>query len=73
MIIRKISVGTDYKTAMNYIVGQSVLGGTHIIHHIARTDDGSFVVYIEKDKEIVMWKNFSSTMPISIEFNIEFI
>jgi type IV secretory pathway VirD2 relaxase len=73
MIIRKISVGSDYKTAMNYIVGQDVLNKSHVIHHIARNDDGSFVVYIERNKEVLMWKKFSNTMPISIEFDIEFI
>lgn len=73
MIIRKISVGSDYKSAMNYITGQSVLGGSHTIHHIAMNDDGSFVVFIEKEKEVFMWKKFSHTMPVSIEFNIDFI
>ena len=35
MDIRKISVGSDYKSgAMHYIVGQDVLGGTHKIHLI---------------------------------------
>jgi len=73
MIIRKISVGTDYKSAMNYIVGQTVLNGSYVIHHISGNDDGSFVVYIEREKEIVTWKKFSSNMPVSVEFNIEFI
>jgi hypothetical protein len=73
MIIRKISVGTDYKSAMNYIVGQPVLNGSHVIHHISANDDGSFIVYIEKEREIVVWKKFSSNMPVSVEFNIAFI
>jgi len=73
MIIRKISVGADYKSAMNYIVGQSVLNGSHVIHHISGSDDGSFLVYIEKEKEIIMWKKFSTNMPVSVEFNIDFI
>ena len=30
MVIRKISIGSDYKSsAMHYIVGQEILGGTH--------------------------------------------
>ncbi len=35
MDIRKIAVGPDYKSgAMHYIVGQSVLGNTAVIHLI---------------------------------------
>ena len=35
MDIRKISIGSDYKSgAMHYIVGQDVLGGSHKIHLI---------------------------------------
>ena len=34
-IIRKISIGPDYKSgAMHYITGQSVLNNTHTIHLI---------------------------------------
>lgn len=72
MIIRKVSIGGDYKSAMNYIVGQQVLNASYVIHHIQRTDKGSIVIYIEKDKEVFTWKEFHNTMPISIEYNIEF-
>jgi len=73
MIIRKIAVGTDYKNAMNYVVGQSVLDGSHIVHQIVSDKDGAILIYIEKDREILLWKKFTYSMPVSIEFNINFI
>ena len=75
MDIRKISVGPDYKDgAMHYIVGQKVLGDTNEIHLIKYDlDKMSIKIYIENDKsEVVLWKEFTSTMPISIEYNINF-
>jgi hypothetical protein len=73
MIIRKIAVGTDYKNAMNYVVGQPVLDGSHVIYQIVSDKGGSILIYIEKDKEILLWKKFTYSMPVSIEFNINFI
>lgn len=75
MDIRKISIGPDYKSsAMHYIVGQSVLNGTYIIHLIKYDSDAhSIKIWIESDKkEILLWKEFNRSMPISIEFNINF-
>lgn len=75
MDIRKISVGSDYKGgAMHYIVGQKVLGDTNEIHHIRHDEKtNSMLIYIINDKnEVVLWKQFNSTIPISIEFNINF-
>ena len=73
MDIRKISVGPDYKGgAMHYIVGQKVLGDTNEIHLI-KFDSASMSIkiYIINDKkEIVLWKEFNHTIPISIEYNI---
>ena len=75
MDIRKISIGPDYKSgAMRYIVGQSVLNGNYIIHLIKfDVDRESILIYIESDGEIVLWKEFTSTMPVSIEYNINFL
>ena len=73
MIIRKIAVGTDYKNAMNYVVGQPVLNGNYIIHQILSNNDGAILIYIEKDREVLMWKKFTNNMPVSIEFNIDFL
>jgi hypothetical protein len=57
---------------MNYITGQSVLNGNYVIHLIKITDAGSYQIFIEQDKEIVLWKEIGSTVPVSVEYNIEF-
>ena len=74
MDIRKISIGADYKSgAMHYIVGQNVLGGSYIIHLIQHdANSNSFKIWIEKNKELIMWKEFKTTMPISVEYNLNF-
>ena len=72
-IIRKISIGPDYKGgAMHYIVGQDVLGGKYNICEILKIRSGNIVIYILKDGEIFLWKSFNANMPISIEYNINF-
>jgi|TARA_R110000787_G_scaffold36651_3_gene93377 hypothetical protein len=75
MDIRKISVGPDYKSgAMHYIVGQEILNGTHSIHLIMYDlNTESIKIWIEsKKEEVLLWKEFTGTMPISIEYNINF-
>ena len=74
MLIRKIAVWSDYKNAMNYVVGQSVLGGTHTIYSISESKEGSVSVWVynEELKEVVMWKKFNKNTPIHFEFNIDF-
>lgn len=56
---------------MNYTVGQEVLDKTYSIYQIIKGDDG-IKLYVIKDDEITLWKEFSIAMPISIEFNINF-
>jgi|TARA_R110000803_G_scaffold195374_1_gene258577 hypothetical protein len=75
MDIRKISVGPDYKSgAMHYIAGQQILNGSYKIHLIKfDSSRDSIVIWIQNQKEeIVLWKEFTNTMPISIEYNINF-
>tara|TARA_R110002049_G_scaffold47237_1_gene136412 strand:- start:106 stop:333 length:228 start_codon:yes stop_codon:yes gene_type:complete len=75
MEIRKISVGPDYKSgAMHYIVGQSILGNNYTIHLIRYEESSdSYKIWIESDEqEVLLWKEFTATMPISIEYNINF-
>ena len=74
MDIRKVSIGSDYKlNAMHYIVGQNVLGGSYSIHLISKSDhDNSIRIWIERTEEILLWKEFNSTIPVSIEYNINF-
>ena len=73
MDIRKVSIGPDYKGgAMHYLVGQKVFGDTNEIHLIRlNPTKESIQIYIINEKsEIVLWKEFNSTIPISIEYNI---
>jgi hypothetical protein len=74
MDIRKISVGPDYKSgAMHYIVGQKVLNDSHIIHLIKfDSERQSFKIYIQEEDVVILWKEFTSTVPVSIEYNINF-
>tara|TARA_R110000744_G_scaffold16434_4_gene45254 strand:+ start:2477 stop:2695 length:219 start_codon:yes stop_codon:yes gene_type:complete len=72
MDIRKISIGSDYKSgAMHYIVGQDVLGGSYNIHLI-QSNEVSYKIWIQKGDEVFMWKEFLRTLPISLEYNINF-
>lgn len=72
-VIRKISIGTDYKNeAMHYSIGQSVYGG-HEIAHIKLDDvDHSYNIYIKKGDEVMPWKKFNSNMAISVEYDLEY-
>lgn len=74
MDIRKISVGPDYKSgAMHYLVGQEILNGQYFIHliqHDSETD--SIKIWIQRKDEILLWKEFKSYVPVSIEYNINF-
>ena len=74
MDIRKIAIGPDYKGgAMHYIVGQNVLNNQYTIHLIRQDkEDGGIQIWIEQDDEVVLWKSFTNTMPVSIEYNINF-
>jgi hypothetical protein len=74
MNIRKISIGPDYKNAMHYVVGQEVLRGAYTIHLISFNNKSmSYEMRIQNDdSEIVLWKTFSNSVPISIEHNIDF-
>ena len=78
MDIRKISIGADYKSgAMHYIVGQEVLGGKYSIHLIQQDVSAeSYKIWIEKQTsgstEVLLWKEFRTTLPISLEYNINF-
>ena len=75
MEIRKISIGPDYKSgAMHYIVGQKILNDSNEIHLIKYDVSSlSIKIYIINElNEILLWKEFNNSMPISIEYNIYF-
>ena len=69
--IRKISVGSDYKTAMHYIVGQEVVGGKYVISDINQ-EQNSYSIWVKKDGESIKWKEISNT-PVVIEYNLNLI
>ena len=72
-IIRKISIGADYKNdAMHYSIGQQVYSG-HIINNIMFDEkDNSYNIYIKKHEEVMPWKKFNSNMAISVEYDLEY-
>ena len=69
--IRKISVGSDYKNAMHYIVGQEILGGSYLIDSINFEEKG-YSVWVKKDGEVVKWKEVTNT-PVMVEYNLNAI
>ena len=72
-IIRKISIGSDYKNdAMHYSVGQEVYGGHKINNIIFEESDNSYNIFISKDNEILPWKKFNHNMAISVEYDLKY-
>jgi hypothetical protein len=70
-LIRKISIGRDYKNdAMHYSVGQEVFGG-HMITEIIEEKD-SYNIFIEKNEEVLPWKNFNKNMAIAVEYDLTY-
>jgi hypothetical protein len=70
-LVRKISIGRDYKTdAMHYSIGQEVYGG-HVISNIIEEED-KYSIYIKKNEEVVPWKDFNKNMAISVEYNLDY-
>lgn len=70
-VIRKIAVGPDYKNAMHYEVGQSVIRGQYKIHSIDE-DNNEYIVRIVKDNVVVNWKKVNLQMPVHIEYDINY-
>jgi len=72
-VIRKISIGSDYKNdAMHYAVGQEVYGGHQISDIIHNESENSYSIYIKKKDEIMPWKKFNSNMAISVEYDLKY-
>jgi hypothetical protein len=70
-LIRKISIGKDYKNeAMHYAVGQEVYGG-HTICDIIEGDT-KYSVFIKKKDDVLPWKDFNKNMAISVEYNLQY-
>jgi hypothetical protein len=72
-VIRKISIGSDYKNdAMHYSVGQQVYGGHEIAYILFKEEDTSYSIYIKKNNEVLPWKKFNKNMAVSIEYDLEY-
>jgi len=76
MVIRKVSIGADYKgSAMHYVVGQPVFNDMYRIHEI-REKNKRVSIYVihgeEGSGEIYLWKTFNENMAITFEFNLDF-
>ena len=70
-LIRKISVGKDYKNdAMHYAVGQEVYGGHKICDILEEKE--KYSIYIKKDQNVLPWKDFNKNMAESVEYNLEY-
>tara|TARA_R100001594_G_scaffold49917_1_gene82998 strand:- start:513 stop:737 length:225 start_codon:yes stop_codon:yes gene_type:complete len=70
-IIRKITIGKDYKNdSMHYAVEQEVYGG-HKICDIIEEED-KYSIYIRKKDIVIPWKDFNKNMAISVEYNLEY-
>jgi len=57
MSIRKIAVGAEYKTAMHYVVGQSVINGDFTINLIEDKKTEVKIWIENKSNEIFLWKS----------------
>jgi hypothetical protein len=72
-VVRKISIGTNYKDdAMHYSVGQEVYGGHRISYILLDKTDNSYNIYIKKEEEVMPWKKFNCNMAISVEYDLEY-
>lgn len=72
-VVRKISIGSDYKNdAMHYAVGQQVYGGHTISAILHDHEINSYSIFIKKGDEIMPWKKFNSNMAISVEYDLEY-
>lgn len=72
-VIRKISIGSDYKNdAMHYSIAQVVYGGHEISHILFDEEDRSYNIYIKKEEEVMPWKKFNANMAISVEYDLEY-
>jgi hypothetical protein len=64
-MIRKISIGIDYKDAMHYTVGQSF--GNMTIDTILQVNPNYYEIWVKNsDNELSVWKTIIN-MPLVIE------
>lgn len=64
-MIRRISIGPDYKNAMHYSIGQQF--GGNIIEAIVKVNPNHYEVYFKNSyDEVTKWKDVVN-MPVVIE------
>jgi hypothetical protein len=56
---------------MHFVVGQDVLDKSYSISYIKESTEG-YEIWIKKENEIILWKFFNRTVPVVLEFNIDF-
>ena len=57
-LIRKVSIGPDYKNAMHFQVGQAVIKGEASISNILLDPmNGTINIYISSKDEVHLWKS----------------
>lgn len=68
-MIRKLSLGRDYKDAMHYTVGQSF--GRNTIDAIRQVHPEHYEIFIQdEDGNVFVWKSIVN-MPVVIEYDIK--
>lgn len=71
-LIRKVSIGPDYKNAMHFQVGQTVIKGEASISNILLNPmSGHISIYISSKDEVHLWKSLNSSVPVVIEYDID--
>ena len=55
---------------MHYSVGQEVYGGHTIVNIIE--EEQKYSIYIQKNKEVLPWKDFNKNMSIAVEYDLEY-
>ena len=67
-MIRKISIGADYKNAMHYTVGQYF---RHLKINAIVVDSDGYNIYVEdEDGAVMLWKKINKVMPVVLEYDI---
>ena len=71
--IRKAWIGPSLKEAsMTWEVGQPVYGGYKVSHFKEDTDTGTLSIYITKGDSSAKWKQYNSSMPWGVEYDLDF-
>ena len=73
--IKKIVVGPDPKNGMHWSVGQEVSRGDNEITKIEQTAPRTYRIWVKStngSQEVKIWREYEY-MPVSIEYNLDYI